>query len=297
MPKPCTNILLAQLEVYDQVKDANSLPVNLTSSEVEASSFVASLKSSLSESKKLILRLAANFEFKARQLRAKWLGLLRSQECDEYRKPYANFELIISRVDKSKSRSLGISLEGTVDVDENGLETYPHHYVRSIMQNGPIDRALDAKFKPGDELLEIDFVKLYAINYLELLDILKSLSSKILVLVCARRIIKDSNTPVSSSLSGSFKRAKSEGHLESKKLKDDDQENKNEPNVSHDQAKHDDTHLIPVTNGIKSMTKSTPIINEQQQDTSESTTTPTRHLSTDIKKQVRNQDLKALYDD
>jgi hypothetical protein len=32
---------------------------------------------------------------------------------------------------------LGISLEGTVDV-ENGIEVRPHHYIRSILHDGPV---------------------------------------------------------------------------------------------------------------------------------------------------------------
>ena len=45
---------------------------------------------------------------------------------------------------------LGISLEGTVDV-EGGREVRPHHYVRSVLPEGPVGRA--AVHRPGDELL------------------------------------------------------------------------------------------------------------------------------------------------
>lgn len=45
---------------------------------------------------------------------------------------------------------LGISLEGTVDV-EGGREVRPHHYVRSVLPEGPVGRA--GVHRPGDELL------------------------------------------------------------------------------------------------------------------------------------------------
>lgn len=45
---------------------------------------------------------------------------------------------------------LGISLEGTVDV-EGGREVRPHHYVRSVLPEGPVGRA--RVHRPGDELL------------------------------------------------------------------------------------------------------------------------------------------------
>ena len=47
---------------------------------------------------------------------------------------------------------LGISLEGTVDV-ENGVEVRPHHYIRSILSEGPV--GLNGKLQSMDELLEV----------------------------------------------------------------------------------------------------------------------------------------------
>lgn len=49
---------------------------------------------------------------------------------------------------------LGISLEGTVDV-EGGREVRPHHYVRSVLPEGPVGRA--GVHRPGDELLGESF--------------------------------------------------------------------------------------------------------------------------------------------
>ena len=47
---------------------------------------------------------------------------------------------------------LGISLEGTVDV-EDGREVRPHHYIRSILPQGPV--GTDGRLQSGDELLEV----------------------------------------------------------------------------------------------------------------------------------------------
>ena len=43
-------------------------------------------------------------------------------------------------------------MEGTADVI-NGKEIRPHHYIRSILPEGPIGR--HTRLKPGDELLEV----------------------------------------------------------------------------------------------------------------------------------------------
>ena len=59
----------------------------------------------------------------------------------------------IARLRKPDASSgLGISLEGTVDV-EDGKEVRPHHYIRSILPNGPI--GLNGVLRSGDELLEV----------------------------------------------------------------------------------------------------------------------------------------------
>jgi multiple PDZ domain protein len=53
---------------------------------------------------------------------------------------------------------LGISLEGTVDV-ENGNEVRPHHYIRSILPDGPV--GVNGILKSGDELLEVYLLSIY----------------------------------------------------------------------------------------------------------------------------------------
>lgn len=86
-------------------------------------------------------------------------------------------------VDKvHKLSELGISLEGTVDV-ENGLELRPHHYIRSILPDGPVGQ--NGLLKPGDELLQVNDQNLQNLNHTEVVQLLRKLPEKV-HLVCAR---------------------------------------------------------------------------------------------------------------
>lgn len=53
---------------------------------------------------------------------------------------------------KENNSGLGISLEGTVDV-EDGKEVRPHHYIRNILPDGPVGK--NNMLQAGDELLEV----------------------------------------------------------------------------------------------------------------------------------------------
>ncbi|EDV42686.1 uncharacterized protein Dana_GF18119, isoform A [Drosophila ananassae] len=79
-------------------------------------------------------------------------------------------------------KSLGISLEGTVDV-ECGIEKRPHHYIRSILADGPVGR--QGILRPGDELLQVNEHKLQGLRHIEVVKILKELPARV-KLVCAR---------------------------------------------------------------------------------------------------------------
>ena len=59
---------------------------------------------------------------------------------------------MIADVYKSDNSGLGITLEGTVDI-ENDEEVRPHHYIRALLPDGPI--GTDRTLIPGDELLEV----------------------------------------------------------------------------------------------------------------------------------------------
>lgn len=89
-------------------------------------------------------------------------------------------EIITCRV--TKNAGLGISLEGIVNV-EDGKEVHPHHYIRSILPNGPVGRT--ATLKPGDELLQVNEQKLQGLNHAEVVKILRDLPSNV-ILTCAR---------------------------------------------------------------------------------------------------------------
>lgn len=59
-------------------------------------------------------------------------------------------EIVLGLVVKGGG-GLGISLEGTVDVEEGGREVRPHHYIRSVLPEGPVGRS--TTLRSGDELL------------------------------------------------------------------------------------------------------------------------------------------------
>lgn len=90
-------------------------------------------------------------------------------------------EIVVAHLTKLKG--LGISLEGTVDV-EGGVELRPHHYIRSILPEGPVGQ--NGKLNSGDELLEVNGQKLLGIKHVEVVKILKDLPNTVR-LVCARR--------------------------------------------------------------------------------------------------------------
>ncbi|XP_034934765.1 patj homolog isoform X2 [Chelonus insularis] len=92
-------------------------------------------------------------------------------------------EIIIAQLKKfSEDGGLGISLEGTVDV-ENGQEVRPHHYIRSILPEGPVGK--DGTLRSGDELLEVNGMKLLGINHKDVVAILKDLPMNVRI-VCGR---------------------------------------------------------------------------------------------------------------
>lgn len=93
---------------------------------------------------------------------------------------FPNAQIVVAEI--SKLNGLGISLEGTVEV-EGGIEKHPHHYIRSILQEGPV--AKEGTLKPGDELLQVNEHKLQGLTHTDVVRILKDLPSNVKV-VCAR---------------------------------------------------------------------------------------------------------------
>ncbi|XP_064625556.1 multiple PDZ domain protein-like isoform X22 [Lineus longissimus] len=106
-------------------------------------------------------------------LKAKWQEIIG----DEY-------DIVVAQLSKFREGGgLGISLEGTVDV-ENGIEVRPHHYIRSVLKDGPV--GINGRMQSGDELLEVNETVLYGLNHVEVVTILKELPQHVRV-VCARR--------------------------------------------------------------------------------------------------------------
>lgn len=81
-----------------------------------------------------------------------------------------------------KLSGLGISIEGTVEV-EHGVEKRPHHFIRSILSDGPV--AKNGTLKPGDEILQVNEHKLQGLQHTEVVRILKELPSNV-KMICAR---------------------------------------------------------------------------------------------------------------
>ncbi|PIK51095.1 putative multiple PDZ domain protein-like [Apostichopus japonicus] len=79
--------------------------------------------------------------------------------------------------DVKKDGSLGIVLEGRVDIDEHGQEIQPRHYISTVVSDGPVGK--QGLLAPGDELLEVNGIRLYGRNHEEVVDILRSLPSKV----------------------------------------------------------------------------------------------------------------------
>ncbi|KAF2884683.1 hypothetical protein ILUMI_21480 [Ignelater luminosus] len=100
-------------------------------------------------------------------------------------------EIVVAHIKKLKG--LGISLEGTVDV-EGGVELRPRHYIRSILPDGPVGQ--NGKLGSGDELLEVNGQKLLGIKHVEVVKILKSLPNTVRI-VCARK--NDENRVINTS--------------------------------------------------------------------------------------------------
>lgn len=92
-------------------------------------------------------------------------------------------KIIVAQIRKfAASSGLGISLEGTVDV-EGGREVRPHHYIRSILPEGPVGQ--NGLLRSGDELLEVNNQRLLGMNHMEVVSILKELPQDVRM-VCQR---------------------------------------------------------------------------------------------------------------
>ena len=65
----------------------------------------------------------------------------------------------------------------------DGEEQNPHHYIRSVLPNGPVGQ--NGRLHSGDELLEVNGRKLLGLYHTDVVAILKDLPMHVR-LVCAR---------------------------------------------------------------------------------------------------------------
>ncbi|KAG5670535.1 hypothetical protein PVAND_000792 [Polypedilum vanderplanki] len=151
----------------------------------------------------------------------KWKSILGSDD---------DSKIIVAQIRKfAASSGLGISLEGTVDI-ESGVEVRPHHYIRSILPEGPVGQ--NKLLRSGDELLEVNNQRLLGMNHMQVVSILKELPQDVRM-VCRRGMTEiisftednyrnalidhghanDSNNSNTSLLSDRLVKAKSDGSL------------------------------------------------------------------------------------
>lgn len=90
----------------------------------------------------------------------------------------AEKQILVAEV--NKLGGLGISLEGTVDV-EGGQEVRPHHYIRSVLPEGPVGQ--QGTLVAGDELLEANEYRLHGLTHTEVVNILKQLPDRVRLVV------------------------------------------------------------------------------------------------------------------
>lgn len=113
------------------------------------------------------------------EIKKKWVKTLGSEK-----------EILVAEVNKLDG--LGISLEGTVDV-EGGQEVRPHHYIRSVLPEGPVGQ--QGTLIAGDELLEANEYRLHGLTHTEVVAILKHLPNRVRI-VCARSSIDSGPRPL-----------------------------------------------------------------------------------------------------
>ncbi|XP_015791818.1 multiple PDZ domain protein isoform X2 [Tetranychus urticae] len=93
------------------------------------------------------------------------------------------YEIVVAQIRKFKEGGgLGISLEGTVDL-EDGEEVRPHHYIRAILPDGPV--GVNGLLRSGDEILEVNGKELLRLNHGDVVPLLKELPMNV-CMVCAR---------------------------------------------------------------------------------------------------------------
>ncbi|QQP49023.1 Multiple PDZ domain proteinlike, partial [Caligus rogercresseyi] len=128
-----------------------------------------------------------------------------------------SYEIVVAQLQKFQSSGgLGISLEGTVE-KVDGEEHNPHHYIRSVLPNGPVGH--NGLLISGDELLEVNGQKLIGLYHTDVVSILKDLPVWVRIVIA--RNVASSEPPRSKLISpnegspGRIVKAKSDGSISS----------------------------------------------------------------------------------
>ncbi|OQR78051.1 patj-like, partial [Tropilaelaps mercedesae] len=134
-----------------------------------------------------------------------------------------DYTIVVAQLCKfHEGGGLGISLEGTVDVNEAGEEVRPHHYIRSVLPDGPV--GLNGVLRSGDELIEVNGRQLLGLDHRDVVTTLKDLPLNV-EMVCARpkkplpaSVMSCSPTPTTASTVGLHG---DPGHHQASKAKSD----------------------------------------------------------------------------
>jgi C-terminal processing protease CtpA/Prc len=115
----------------------------------------------------------------------------------KYWREKLNRDYKLVTVEVNKLSGLGISIEGTVEVEAYGVEMRPHHYIRSILIDGPVGK--NGRLRTGDELLQVNEHRLQGLKHIEVVNIIKNLPERVKICCArgksAREVINTSQNP------------------------------------------------------------------------------------------------------
>ncbi|XP_052744345.1 inaD-like protein [Bicyclus anynana] len=121
-------------------------------------------------------------EREIRRIQDKWRDIL--QDEPDWPGHQYQYDVIVGSIMKEKDSGLGISLEGTVRV-VGGKEVQARHYIRAIAPNSPVSKL--GIYKVGDELLEVNGMRVLGAHHVEVVTRLRAVKSPVLLVVVRKR--------------------------------------------------------------------------------------------------------------
>ncbi|XP_069356125.1 multiple PDZ domain protein-like [Maniola hyperantus] len=121
-------------------------------------------------------------EREIRRIQDKWRDIL--QDEPDWPGHQYQYDIIVGCIMKEKDSGLGISLEGTVRV-VGGKEVQARHYIRAIAPNSPVFKL--GIYKVGDELLEVNGMRVLGAHHVEVVTRLRAVKSPVLLVVVRKR--------------------------------------------------------------------------------------------------------------